>query len=119
MRFLPQVGLLASLVALSACSGGGSGPSNPPVQITSTTVEATLGGTPQTDVTITESTFVSGGPGTTITTAVTNGLGQADFTGLTPGTAYCWSWSTISGHVVDTHLNCTSGWAGSIVTVGT
>ena len=119
MRFLPQVGLIASLVALSACSGGGSGPSNPPVQITATTVEATLGGTPQPGETITESTSTDGTPGTTITTAVTNGAGQADFSGLTPGSGYCWSWSTVSGHVVDTHLNCTTSWAGTIVIVGT
>jgi hypothetical protein len=118
MRFLPQVGFIASLVALSACSGGGSGPSNPPVQITATTVEATLAGAAQSGVTVTESTSVDGAPGTAITTGVTNGAGQVDFTGLTPGTAYCWSWGSLSGHVIDTHLNCTSGWAGTIVIVG-
>jgi hypothetical protein len=119
MRFLPQVGLIASLVALSACSGGGSGPSNPPVQITATTVEATLAGAPQSGITITESTSTDGTPGTPITTAVTNGAGQADFTGLTPGSGYCWSWTSGTGHVLDTHLNCTTSWAGTIVIVGT
>lgn len=80
--------------------------------VTQTTVTVVYQGVAQANVTVCESLGSNGGcysrGAAPITTVLSNYQGQAVFTGLTPGTSYCWE-AKINNTVLS---NCTSDWQG-------
>jgi hypothetical protein len=129
---MPKRLLLIAVAAiglgLAACNSGGStstnptaGPSSTPdPNITATTVQVTLLGTPVPKAPVLESTPESSSspqPGTPFAQATTNASGEVVFSKLKPGQIYCWV-STPPGTVA-TFSACTSDWQYANVDLGT
>lgn len=108
---------ILALALLAGCNRGGGSvnpiiiPSpTPDPTITTTTITATSNNNPLVAQPISEFTSVNGNPGTLIATQNTDATGKTTFTGLTPGTAYCWQYQLTSGNQTTTVRFCGTNW---------
>ena len=116
----------ALVLGLSACSsnpniyGGAVATASPSPIPTGTTalITAVYNGVSVANQTVIETPEANGGPNTSapIATMVTNSTGQATFTGLTPGTSYCWYFDYVVNSTTTTRQSaCTNSWAAVVV----
>lgn len=114
----------ASIVGLAACNSGAPS-SNPttspsmPSNVTTSTVTVKHNGGTLANQVVNEYSALgpSAGPntqGVLITSQTTDASGRATFTGLTPGTPYCWVFTLLQGGIKYTGQVCSANWSNGL-----